>query len=196
MVFTTAGGSLSSVSHPGTIRGDSTILDTGARGCPLSEKGDPSSEEFAKEGLSRGALVRGTKSDWASMLSLAKGEGDWGVEAARRSPPYLPSWDPGEKETASFLRFWSLCNRTKRKQKILRPALLRGKEWCGNHLLKSKIQELLRPAPHCSRCEGCCWRWTGAEVEATRGCPGWQADGGAAAGGWLETAEDRWGRMC
>ncbi len=41
-------------------RWDSTSLDMGARGCPLSEKGDPSSEEFAKEGMLRGALVWGT----------------------------------------------------------------------------------------------------------------------------------------
>ncbi len=70
MMFTTAGGSPPriSASRPGTTRGDSTSLDAGARGCPLSKKGDPSSEEFAKEGLSRGASVLGTKSDWASMV--------------------------------------------------------------------------------------------------------------------------------
>ncbi len=67
-MFTTAGGSplRTSASRPGTIRGDSTSLGAGARGCPLSEKGDPSSEEFAKEGLSQGASVLGTTSDWAS----------------------------------------------------------------------------------------------------------------------------------
>ncbi len=68
IVFTTAGGSplRTSASRPRTIRGDSTSLGAGARGCPLSEKVDPSSEEFAKEGLSRGASVLGTTSDWAS----------------------------------------------------------------------------------------------------------------------------------
>ncbi len=72
MVFTTAGGSppRTSMSHPGTTHGDSTSLDAGAIGCPLSKKGDPSSEEFAKEGLLRGALVQGNKSDWASMAPL------------------------------------------------------------------------------------------------------------------------------
>ncbi len=70
MVLTTSWGRSprTSASRPGTIRGDSTSLDAGARGCPLSEKGDPSSEEFAKEGLSRGASVLGTKSDWASKV--------------------------------------------------------------------------------------------------------------------------------
>ncbi len=70
MVFTTAGGSphRTSASRPGTTRGDSTSLGVDVRGCPLSEKGDPSSEELAKEGLSRGALVWGTKSDWASLV--------------------------------------------------------------------------------------------------------------------------------
>ncbi len=69
MVFTTTGGSphRTSVSHPGTTSGDSTILDAGARGCPFSEKGDPPSEELAKEGLSRGASVRKNRSDWTSM---------------------------------------------------------------------------------------------------------------------------------
>ncbi len=68
MVLTTSWGRSprTSTSRPGTIRGDSTSLDAGARGCPLSEKGDPSSEEFAKEGLSRRASVLETKSDWAS----------------------------------------------------------------------------------------------------------------------------------
>ncbi len=69
-MFTTTGVSPPriSTSHPGTIRGDSTSLDANARGCPLSEKGDPSSEEFAKEGLSRGASDLGTKSDWPSKV--------------------------------------------------------------------------------------------------------------------------------
>ncbi len=41
--------------HPGTTHGVSTSLDAGARGCPVSKKADPSSEESAREGLSRGA---------------------------------------------------------------------------------------------------------------------------------------------
>ncbi len=44
-----------SASHPGTIRGVSTGPGAGAIGCPVSEKADPSSEELAREGLSRGA---------------------------------------------------------------------------------------------------------------------------------------------
>ncbi len=44
-----------SASHPGTTLGVSKSLDAGARGCPVSEKADPSSEELAREGLSRGA---------------------------------------------------------------------------------------------------------------------------------------------
>ncbi len=44
-----------SVSHPGTTHGVSTSLDEGARWCPVSEKADPSSEESAREGLSREA---------------------------------------------------------------------------------------------------------------------------------------------
>ncbi len=44
-----------SASHPGTTHGVSTSLDAGARWCPVSEKADPSSEESAREGLSRGA---------------------------------------------------------------------------------------------------------------------------------------------
>ncbi len=41
--------------HPGTICGVSTGPDAGARGCPVSEKADPSSEESAREGLLRRA---------------------------------------------------------------------------------------------------------------------------------------------
>ncbi len=44
-----------SASHPGTTHDVSTSLNAGARGCPVSEKVDPSSEESAREGLSRGA---------------------------------------------------------------------------------------------------------------------------------------------
>ncbi len=44
-----------STSHPGTIRGVSTGPDAGASGSPVSEKADSSSEELAREGLSRGA---------------------------------------------------------------------------------------------------------------------------------------------
>ncbi len=81
-------------------------------------------------------------------------------------------------------------NRTKMKQKILHPALLRGKEWCSHHLLKSRIQRLrvarLRDAacpgasrawqgrrryPRCGRCEGCCCGRAGVEVEAAGGRP-------------------------
>ncbi len=43
-----------STSHPGTICEVSTGPDAGAIGCPVSEKADPSSEELAREGLSRG----------------------------------------------------------------------------------------------------------------------------------------------
>ncbi len=46
--------SRTSTSHPGTTHGISKSLDAGARGCPISEKADPSSEESAREGLSRG----------------------------------------------------------------------------------------------------------------------------------------------
>ncbi len=44
-----------SASHPGTTHGVSTGPDVAARGCHVSEKADPSSEESAREGLSRGA---------------------------------------------------------------------------------------------------------------------------------------------
>ncbi len=53
----------------------------------------------------------------------------------------------------------------------------------------------LRPAPRYGRCEGCCCGRAGAEVEAARGRPRRRADGGAAAGGGVETAPDRRGRM-
>ncbi len=43
----------------------------GATRCPVSESVDPSSEESAKEGLSRGASAQGTRSEWASMAPQA-----------------------------------------------------------------------------------------------------------------------------
>ncbi len=44
-----------STSHLGTRHEASRGLDTGAKGSPVSEKAGPSSEEWAKEGLTRGA---------------------------------------------------------------------------------------------------------------------------------------------
>ncbi len=100
-------------------------------------------------------------------------------------------------------------NRTKRKQKILHPALLRGKEWCGHHLLKSRIQRLRVARLRDAACPGASRAWQGrrraapvscsqlhaaavvqaavvAELEAAGGRPRRRADGGAAVG-W------RWG---
>lgn len=45
----------SSMSHPGPRGGGSQGLGMGAKLCPIPEKGGPSTEEFAREGLSSGA---------------------------------------------------------------------------------------------------------------------------------------------
>ncbi len=68
MVSTTAGGRplKSAVSHPGATHGGSIDLDAGAIWCRAPEKGGPSSEECAREVLSRGKLVRETRSGWAN----------------------------------------------------------------------------------------------------------------------------------
>ncbi len=62
---------ISFISRPGTRHEVSRGLDAGATRCPVSESVDPSSEESAKEGLSRGASALGTKSGWASMAPHA-----------------------------------------------------------------------------------------------------------------------------
>ncbi len=49
-------------SRLGTRHEVSRDLDAGAIRCPVSESVDPSSEESAREGLSRGASALGTKS--------------------------------------------------------------------------------------------------------------------------------------
>ncbi len=73
-----------SVSHPGTTLGVSTSLDAGAKGCPISEKADPSSEESDREELLRGAWVPGIRSCWVNMEPL--------TGPAPRSPwPYTVS---------------------------------------------------------------------------------------------------------
>ncbi len=51
-----------SASRLGTRHEVSRGLDAGAIRCPVSESVDPSSEESAREGLSRGASALGTKS--------------------------------------------------------------------------------------------------------------------------------------
>ncbi len=73
MVLSSSGGKSprTSVSRPGTRHWVSRGLDAVAKGCPVSEKEGSSSEGFAREGLSRGAWVPGTKSGWANRAQLA-----------------------------------------------------------------------------------------------------------------------------
>ncbi len=68
MVSTTAGGRplKSAASHPGATHGGSIDLDAGAIWCRAPERGGPSSEECAREVLSRGKWVRETRSGWAN----------------------------------------------------------------------------------------------------------------------------------
>ncbi len=56
MVFTTAGGRPleSAASRPGTTHGGPIDLDAGAIWCRAPKRGGPSSEECAREVLSRG----------------------------------------------------------------------------------------------------------------------------------------------
>ncbi len=73
MVSTTASGRplKSAASCPGATHGDSTDLDAGAIWCRAPERGGPSLEECAREGLSRGKLVRETsRTCFSSSLSL------------------------------------------------------------------------------------------------------------------------------
>ncbi len=64
MVSTTAGGRplKSAASRPGATHGGSIDLDEGAILCRVPERGCPSSEECAREVLSRGKLVQETSS--------------------------------------------------------------------------------------------------------------------------------------
>ncbi len=105
---------------------------------------------------------------------LAKREGDGSVETRSRTLPSSPSWDPEEKETALLLKFWvpggQWRNRTKRKQKILHLALLRGKEWCGHYLLKSRIQRLRVARLRDATCPGASRAWQGRRRAAPVSC--------------------------
>ncbi len=73
MVSTTAGGRplKSATSRPGATHGGSIDLDAGAIWCRAPEKGGPSSEECAREVLSRGKWVRETRSGWANAAQPA-----------------------------------------------------------------------------------------------------------------------------
>ncbi len=100
---------------------------------------------------------------------LAMGEGDGSVETASRELPSSPSWDPEKMETAHRPRGqWR--NRTKRKQKIHHPALLRGKEWCGHHLLKSRIQRHRVARLRDAACPSASWAWQGRRQAAPLSC--------------------------
>ncbi len=73
MVSTTASGKQfkSAASRPGATHGGSTDLDAGAIWCWVPERGGPSSEECAREGMSWGKLVWVTMSGWASAARPA-----------------------------------------------------------------------------------------------------------------------------
>ncbi len=73
MVSTTAGGRplKSATSRPGATHGGSTDLDVGTIWCRAPERGGPSSEECAREVLSRGNLLRETMSGWANVAQPA-----------------------------------------------------------------------------------------------------------------------------
>ncbi len=73
MVSTTAGGRplKSAASRPEATHGGSIDLDVGAIWCRAPERGVPSSEECTREVLSRGKLVRETRSGWANGVRPA-----------------------------------------------------------------------------------------------------------------------------
>ncbi len=73
MVSTTVSGRplKSTASRPGATHGGSTDLDVGAIWCWAPERGGPSSEECAREVLSRGKWVRETRSEWAKAVQPA-----------------------------------------------------------------------------------------------------------------------------
>ncbi len=75
IVSTTAsGGPLkSAASCPGATHGGSTDLDASAIWCRAHEKGDPSSEECAREGLSRGKLFGKPGPLWVGNTSRPPG---------------------------------------------------------------------------------------------------------------------------
>ncbi len=73
MVSTTARGRplKSAASRPGATHEGSTDLDVSAIWCQAHEEGVLSSEECAREGLSRGESFRETRSGWASKARPA-----------------------------------------------------------------------------------------------------------------------------
>ncbi len=92
---------------------------------------------------------------------------EWGGRASHTVVPW--TWEPGGKGNCSFFEKVGRRNRNKTKQKILLPALHRGKERrCSRRLLrKSKLQHLrvarVRAASSTS--------WTTWGLAGTRGAP-------------------------
>ncbi len=76
-----------------------------------------------------------------------------------------PSWDPVTEETALFLlKFWvplASGPTAEQKQKILHPALLRGRERCGHHLPMSSLLPLWVARLRASCTRACCQVWQG-----------------------------------
>ncbi len=121
----------------------------------------------SRTGLARGAWG-GTSSPNRTLLATGKmGRGrEWGGRASHTVIPW--TWEPGGKGNCSFFEKVGTYDRNKMKQKILLPALHRGKERrCSRRLLrKSKLQHL-RVA----------WVRAASSTSWTDLGPGWDAGG-------------------
>ncbi len=82
-------------------------------------------------------------------------------------------------------------NRTKRKQKLLHPALLQEKEWCGHHLLKIRIQRPRVARLRHAACPSASRAWQGRRQAATLSCGQLHAAAVVKAAGVAEL-ERRW----
>ncbi len=127
---------------------------------------------------------------------LAKREADGSVETRSRTLPSSPFWDPEEKETALLLKFWEQ-NKKETKDSPPGPPP-------GEGVVRSPSPEEQDPKAPGRPSQGrrLPWRFMGL-AGAEAGCAGLlrpaprcgHSAGGAAAGGGVETAADRRGRM-
>ncbi len=150
--------------------------------------------------VGQGVREKASRPRTGPCCPLAKREGDGSVETRSCTLPSSPSWDPEEKKTALLLKFWVVRSPSPEEQDPEapgRPSQGRRLPWSFTGLAGAEAgcAGLLRPAPRCGRSEGCCCGRAGAEVETAGGRPRRRADGGAAAGGEVETAANRRGKM-
>ncbi len=119
-----------------------------------------------------GGAGEGIASSDRTLLPTGEERGGWECGDGVSRTAILALLGPGEK---GKLLLWSFGyhwpgGQWRNRTKILHPALLRGKEWCYRHLLKSRIPRLRVARPRDDAYPGTSQAWQGRRRAAPLSC--------------------------